>query len=364
VSHLVVAISAHGFGHAAQIAPVIGELARCAPALRLTLVTEAPEMLLRGRIAAPFTYVAHAADFGLCMRSALEIDRATSIERYRTLHADWPASVEREARFLAALEPDYLLADVPYLSLAAAQRLGVPAFALCSLNWADVFQHYFGELPGAGRYVEQMQAAYNSAALFIRPEPAMPMDWLDNAVSVDAIARVGRPQPDRLREVLGLDAPGRVLMAAFGGIDLRPPVESWPTAPGDVWLVPDSWSADAPGLSPVGSVPMPFVDLLASVDCVLGKCGYGTVTECVANGTPFAYIPRPDWPEEPYLTDWLQRHRAGVAVESDDLARGVLGGILDRYGIAPVERTKTHGAAEACELLLQNMRLSGRVARK
>lgn len=360
--HLVVAISAHGFGHAAQIAPVIDELFRRAPALRMTLVTRVPERLLRERIGAPFTYVAHAADFGLCMHSALEVDRAASIERYRSLHTDWTASVERETRILAALEPDYLLADVPYLSLAAAERLGVPAFALCSLNWADVFEHYFGELPEARRYIDQMRAAYNSAALFIRPAPAMPMDWLDNAVSVDAIARAGRPQPDRLRELLGLDAPGRVILSAFGGIDVRPPVESWSRAPGDVWLVPDSWPVAGPGLFPVGAVPMPFVDLLASVDGVLGKCGYGTVTECVANGTLFAYIPRPDWPEEPCLVDWLQRHRAGVAVELEDLAQGALSDVLDRYQRAPVDRTEACGAAEAGEQLLQRMQLSGRAA--
>jgi hypothetical protein len=36
------------------------------------------------------------------------------------------------------------VADVPSLSLAAAKRLGIPAVALCSLNWLDLYRTYCG----------------------------------------------------------------------------------------------------------------------------------------------------------------------------------------------------------------------------
>eukprot|EP01037_Dinobryon_pediforme_P020864 gene20864-21583_t len=39
-------------------------------------------------------------------------------------------------------------------------------------------------------------------------------------------------------------------------------------------------------------------DLIAASDAVLGKIGYGFVSECIANSTPLIYVPRSDWPEE------------------------------------------------------------------
>ena len=52
-------------------------------------------------------------------------------------------------------------------------------------------------------------------------------------------------------------------------------------------------------------IPMSFEyyvpDLIAAVDVVMGKIGYGFVSECIANGTPLIYVPRSDWPEEQYV---------------------------------------------------------------
>jgi UDP-N-acetylglucosamine:LPS N-acetylglucosamine transferase len=42
-------------------------------------------------------------------------------------------------------------------------------------------------------------------------------------------------------------------------------------------------------------------DLIHAADAVLGKLGYGFVSECVTSGTALIYVPRVDWPEEPYL---------------------------------------------------------------
>ena len=35
-----------------------------------------------------------------------------------------------------------------------------------------------------------------------------------------------------------------------------------------------------------------YADVAASVDAVISKPGYGTVTECIANSVPFIYVPR------------------------------------------------------------------------
>src|SRR5690606_32411288 len=103
------------------------------------------------------------SDVGLVMNSAFDIDFDASAGVYRRLHADWDTRVDRAAQRLRRLSPDLVLADVPYLTLAAAQRAGIAAVALCSLNWADIYRHYFADDPTAAQVLGHMEAAYNSA---------------------------------------------------------------------------------------------------------------------------------------------------------------------------------------------------------
>jgi hypothetical protein len=324
MTHLFVAITPHGFGHAAQLAPVLGALCRRLPGLSLTLASTLPESFLRGRLECDFRYLERAADFGLVMHSALAIDLDASAARYAQLHENWKAQVDAEARFLETQQADLVLADVPYLTLAGAGQVGIPAFALCSLNWADIYRHYFSDRREAGRVLDQMEAAYASAQTFFCPQPSMPMAFLDNTQSVGPIARQGRDQQLQLREMLGLKDDAALILIAPGGINTRFPVESWPRGQGIHWLVSDDWQVEHPDVSPISQTGLTFTDLLASCDGVLGKCGYGTVAECVVNGTPLLYIPRPDWPEERSLLDWLVMHQAAVRVEPEWLKSGDL----------------------------------------
>lgn len=60
--------------------------------------------------------------------------------------------------------------------------------------------------------------------------------------------------------------------------------------------------ADMPSsrfLSLDGSVYVP--DYIHLADAVLGKLGYGFVSECLTEGTALIYVPRQHWPEEQYL---------------------------------------------------------------
>ena len=148
--HLFADISSHGFGHLAITAPVLNAVAEIVPDLRLTVRCGLPAAKLRQRIRAPFEHIAAASDFGYVMIDATHIDLAASAAAYRHAHADWPARVAAEAAFLAALAPDLVLSNVSCLPLAGAARAGIPALALCSLNWADLFAPFLRS-PRLGR---------------------------------------------------------------------------------------------------------------------------------------------------------------------------------------------------------------------
>jgi len=324
MTHLLAAITPHGFGHAAQVAPVLNALQQRLPNLSLTLVSTLPEAFLRERLDGDFHYIERAVDFGLVMHSALEIDLDASAARYALLHENWVEHVDAEARFITEQQADLVLADIPYLTLAGAEQARIPAFALCSLNWADIYRHYFHQRPEAASVLAQMQSAYASAKTFFCPEPSMPMEFLDNTFAVGPIARQGKDCRQQLNETLGLSEGTALILVAPGGVDTRFAIERWPAGQGIRWLVSDRWQIEHPDVSYLSQTGLTFTDLLASCDGVLGKCGYGTVAECVTNGTPLLYIPRPDWPEERSLLDWLTVHRAAVRIEPAWLESGIL----------------------------------------
>jgi hypothetical protein len=306
---------------------------------------------LRQRIDTDFQLVERRTDFGLMMNSALDIDLESSASAYADLHGSWEARVSEEASRLRALAPDLVLADVPYLSVAAAQAAAIPALALCSLNWADIYRHYFSHRREAPHILQQMEAAYSAAAAFLCPEPCMPMGWLNNAVNIAPIAARGQNRRAALNELLGLDSSTALVVVAPGGVQTRFAMERWPADQNIHWLVSGSWRVVHPCATAFERTGMTFTDLVVSCDAALGKCGYGTVTECVVNGTPLLYIPRPDWPEEPTLLGWLNNHRAAVEVSPEKLASGNFGDSVAAARALAVERCAADGAEQAAVVL-------------
>jgi hypothetical protein len=324
--HLLVEISAHGFGHLAQTAPVINALFQRLPDLRLTLRGGLPESVLRTRLTAPFHWLPHNGDIGMRMASALAVRAEASQSAYREFHADWTAKVTRETRILQELAPDLILSNIPYLILAAAAQAQIPTVALSSLNWAAIYHHYCGRLPGAEVIHGQMLSAYRTVQAFLRIEPALPMPNLEQCRTVGPIAALGCNRRGELCRVLQIDPAEHIMLVALGGIDTELPLDQWPATPGVRWLVPNSWGSRRADITPFDDLPMPFLDVLASTDAVLTKPGYGTFVEAACNGIPVLSIRRPDWPETPHLTHWLKTH--GILVEIDQ--KQILAGDIEQ----------------------------------
>lgn len=353
MAHLLVDISFHGFGHLSQTAPVINALAVRRPDLQITVRCAASTELLTQRLQCKFSHIPLALDFGMKMANAVDVLVPESMLSYREFHADWQEKVAREAEWMRTLQPDLLLANVPYLSLAAAKLAGVPAVALCSLDWADIFQHYCGAEEGAATIHRQMVEAYNSAGYFLQPQPAMRMPEFSNTRQINPIARLGKSQRERM--VTRLPASGgaeKWILIAMGGMDFRLPVENWPRLPGVRWLVPATWNVVREDVSVFDSSGLSFQDVLASCDAVLTKPGYGTFTEAACCGVPVLYVSRQDWPEEPFLVQWLERNVACLEVTREVLQTGEWGELLlELWALPRYELPIAGGEKQVADLL-------------
>jgi hypothetical protein len=237
---------------------------------------------------------------------------------------------------------------------------------MCSLNWADLFAHFFGHETWARPIHEQILAAYRGAESFIRLTPAMPMRDLPKARAVAPVATPGRERRGPLRERIGAASGERLVLIAFGGIDKDLGAATWPVTPGLRYLVPGSWAVERADMTAMEALDMDFSDLLRSVDAVLTKPGYGTFTEAARNGVPVLYIRRDDWPEQDSLIEWLGKNARCREIVFTDAMNGQFGEALEwlwhRAGTPPspedLRRKRDawdEGAQEAARLIAAHL---------
>jgi hypothetical protein len=352
MKHLLVDISAHGFGHVAQTAAVLNALE--GGNMRLTIRSATTEQVLRQRIRHPFTLIPYQQDNGMLMHDALQVDAAASLHWYEGFHADYAQRKTQAMQELETLKPDLLFANIPYLSMDAAGELGVPAVALCSLNWADVFHAYCGNMRGADKIREEIVHAYAQADVFLQPAPSMDMDALLPVQAIAPIAALGQRVPEVLLEKSGMPDSTRFVLVALGGIGMDYPLETWPLLPDVCWIFPDAaLTMQRTDFIPQSRFGLEYVDLLASSAAVITKTGYGTQTEAVVNQVPALCILRHDWPEEPNLPNWHEQHGEVMFAQWQEIRAGNFGnkimGLLETHWGKP--KVLPTGATEAAVLL-------------
>ncbi|MCG6899274.1 MAG: hypothetical protein LJE75_04655 [Gammaproteobacteria bacterium] len=306
--HLLLALSGHGYGHLAQCAPVINALWAEIPGLRLSVCGALPQATVAERLDGAFDYHCVELDPVLQMRNAWEVNVPASRQVYRAFHEHWDAGLQQDAELLRQLAPDLVLADIPYRILSAAGQHAIPAVAMCSLNWADIYAAYC-----KGDHIDrqihaQMMAGYRAAHTFLTPQPAIAMPQLHNTRTIGPIARRGTRKKPLLCAQYGLPEDVDIVLVALGGIPTEMPLEHWPRIANTVWLTAGAVNPQRQDFLQVQALAWPFIDVLASADVVLTKPGYGTYAEAVCNGVAVLSLERPDWPETAVLNRWVRQH--------------------------------------------------------
>ena len=316
------AITAHGFGHAAQVVPVLNALGRLVPDLRVLLRTTVPASFFKDRLVIPWEVSAIQQDVGCIQNGPLTIDVEMTWHEHERFHATWADRIQTEVEAMRAARPDLVLADTPYLAVTAGAEAAIPTVVLVSFTWDLILSDYL-----APRYIDRqtlinsIRQAYGQADLALRITPAPKMEIFKRTIDIGPIAEPAPSARDQLTTLLAL-APGeRTVLVGFGGV----PLTSLPFA--DLkqltdyrFLFDGPIPPDSTRFNSTTSLPFSFKTLLASVDVIMTKPGYGTVVEAVALQTPLVYVRRYNFADEPPLVDYLHRHGRGFELSRDDFS--------------------------------------------
>lgn len=318
-------ISGHGFGHGAQMVPILNALAQRVSSLQIYLRTTLPPDFFQDRLQVSWKLLPAQQDVGCLHHGPLAIDVPATWEAYEDFHRGWNLRVSGEIQEMRAVAPDLVMSNVSYLGVHAGVRAGIPTVAMGSLSWDSVLDHFERPRPEhAEAILRHIRGAYHGAQLMIRLHPAVAMRAFQESIDVGPILDPPQMRRVAIRPALSMQDDERVVLVAFGGIPLdSAPLEQLDSLKGYRFVV--AGMKPIRGLSRVTflqELPYSFRQVFAEADILVSKPGYSTIVEAVEFGIPLVYVRRYNFVDEAPLLDYLHRYGRGLELDAERFSRG------------------------------------------
>jgi hypothetical protein len=351
-------VTGHGFGHAVRQIAIINALAQRRPEVSIVVRTSVAPWLFARSVPASVRLEPGPVDTGAVQRGSLDVDIPATLDAAQAFYADGDAWIAREVAFLAGVRARLVVADIPPLPIAAARQAGVPAIGISNFTWDWIYEDYDARRLAPG-LVETLQAHYASAAEGWR----LPMHGGFGSIAtlrdLPLVARVARHPREMVRAALGLPPEQPLVLVSLGGygaggIDLHAAAASLRSVADVVATSYDAFTA-GDGVHRVDETAMDqrgirYEDLVAAVDIVASKPGYGIISECAANATALLYTDRGRFCEYDVLVREMPRFLEAAFIGQPDLVAGrwreTVVGLLARPPRPPAPAAGATRAAE------------------
>lgn len=352
-------ITAHGYGHGTRSCDVLRALHRIAPQQPVIVTTDLPRDFLNSRLAGcnNLTFRSGAFDVGLVQKDSLQSDLFQTLEKLEALYTREEELIEQERRFIAEHNIAVVVADIPAIPLAAAQRAGIPNIAIGNFSWDWIYADYAKDNSRWNFFAEKFRAAYAKTDLLLRLPFAPPMEQFPNRKDIPLLASPGTPCREKIRNLMletGKSASNPChstpdtrhsspqadkpwVLLSFTSLDLNFQSLENIRALSDRYefFCVEPLQFENSCIHSISRNAVSFADILASCDIVISKPGFGLVSECIVNGKPLIYSDRGDFAEYPYLVEGIEKHLRNVHIPSTQLYAGDFFQCLEKIQSAP-----------------------------
>ena len=317
----------------------------------IILRTAADPWLLDRTLRVPVERMPAAVDTGIVQIDSLRLDERATFREAREFYATFEARARDEADLLRALQARLVVSDIAPLAFEAAHRAKLPSLGISNFTWDWIYEGYPEHAAHAGMVISTIRVAYRKATRALRLPLHGGFETFPVIDDIPLIARHAGRGRDEVRAALGIPARKPAVLASFGAYG----VES--LAGGPIDCLPD-WTLvvsnrtmrqegdigqHAPRTGVAGNGQggpdveastvhvnedelyargFRYEDLVAAVDVVLTKPGYGIVSECIANQTAMAYTSRGRFPEYEIFVREMPRYLRCAYISPQDLGAG------------------------------------------
>ena len=309
-------LTAHGYGHAVRASAICIEFSSDVQVVFRTLI---PQKFFEEEIRRLFGYFPGQFDCGCIQSDSVTVNKKQTLEAYMKLAESNEASLQQEANWALRQGVDGIVSDIPPFALEVAKEAGLPSVAVTNFSWHDIYEPYVKVYPSFQPCLQKIRQQYEMADLLLELIPSNGMPYFRNRLKVSLVGRVGRNVRDRLKDHLGLEKGKHLALIYLGefGMDSG----AW----ADLVRFKD-W--DFIGIYPIPGDPtnyhlvrkedFPYLDLVASVDVMVSKVGYGIFSQSLLHGTPLIYLPREDFAEFPVLERAVVEWGHGYCLSRED----------------------------------------------
>ncbi len=361
-------ISGHGFGHTVRQNAILNALGKRLPGINLVISTAAPRRLFDQSVRVPFTFIERPNDTGVVQIDSVRLDERTTITRASEFYRTLQSRADAEAGALRAHDARLVISDAPPLACAAAAAAGIPSVVVSNFTWDWIYEGYESELHNVPDLLPIIRTAYAQACEGWRLPLHGGFATVPQVRDLPFVARHARTDRSRddVRRELSLPTDRRLALVSFGGygvngitaaqfdcldvVDLvmTEPAGNIPTIRG-----PAHWIAE----EAIYARELTYVDLVAAVDVVVTKPGYGIIADCVANHTPMLYTSRGRFVEYDVMVREMPRFLRCEYVELDGFLAGRWREPLLRLlnQLPPPEQPRTDGADVVANLIVERV---------
>ena len=349
-------ITPHGFGHAVRSIEVIRYLLVLAPALEIVIVSTLPEFLVHQSLGDSVSIRRKQLDIGLVQRDSIQFDLSATLERLQSLHDQRDALVADEIHFFKTQEIQTVVCDIPFLPFAAASQAFIPAIGMGNFTWDWIYQAYASADSRWIPLVDWIRESYHTCPLLLQLPMHGDCSACPNIQDVPLVARRAQRKREETLKILELPLDQKVYLISFGWLKLgETALKRLEEIADAVFLFKHPLSFHFRNGICLDEHPLSYEDVVAAVDGVITKPGYGIVSDCLAHGTPVIYTDRGFFPEYDILVQEMTKHLTTVYISSEDLYAGKWEAAIEELQRQPrVAPTLPCNGAQVCaEIILQ-----------
>lgn len=361
-------ISGHGFGHTVRQNAIINALGTRLPGVDLVISTSAPRRLFDEYLRVPFTFIERPNDTGVVQIDSVRLDSPATIALAAEFYRTFRARAKAEAADLRAHDARLVISDAPPLACAAADVAGIPSVVVANFTWDWIYEGYEADLAAAPDLLPMIRDAYSLAREGWRLPLHGGFATVPHVRDLPFVARHARPDRSRddVRKALSLPLDRPLALVSFGGygvngltaahfdcLDVVDLVMTEPAANIPSIRGPAHWIAE----EAIYARGLTYVDLVAAVDVVVTKPGYGIIADCVANHTAMLYTSRGRFVEYDVMVEEMPRFLRCEFVELDSFLEGRWRESLLRLLSQPLppEQPRTDGADVVAKLICDRL---------
>ncbi len=309
-------ITSHGYGHAVRSCVICNCLS---PETQLVVRTLLPQAFFKQELTRPFIYAPRAFDCGCVQPDGVTVDVERTIAAYKKIAEDNTAALAGEAQWLVDNRIDGIVSDIAPFAFEAARRAGVASVAASNFTWYDIYKEYCEVVPDFFPYLEKIKTQYGMADLLLELERTIPIDYFKSRKRVGLVGRVGRVVREKIIAAFGI-VPGKRLGLIYTGTFGMDSM---------AWQKLEHFREwEFFGIYPLPGNPanyhrfskdeFRYQDLIASVDVMVAKVGYGVYAECLLNAAPLIYLPREGFAEYPALDAAIREWGHGYCLSREE----------------------------------------------